>query len=165
MPPAGQKLTAAPPPPAAGLSAEARVERFVSFSAMLAVRVDDYLAGRPAHPALRDQQLCNADRRNDRTTLYVINEILAKRDGAEMLLHLAIMRCGPNVPERYEMLVGLIDNDFDEKHLVKAFADFQKSSPRPCELRPATHTRITELAREWGAGGEACAGPQSPWWL
>ena len=61
----------APPPPCS----------FIDFSAMLARRVDDYLAGVAVHPALRHQQLCNADRRNDRGTLFVINQILATKTG------------------------------------------------------------------------------------
>ena len=75
-------------------------ESFVKFAVMLESRHSAYLEGAPIAAELRFQQLCNADRRCDRTSLHVITNILAKKNGADMLFHLALMRCGPNHPER-----------------------------------------------------------------
>ena len=84
---------------------------FSEFAVTLEVRLQHYMNSTPdlIDPRIAGMRLCNADRRTDRTTLCVINEILAKKDGHDMLIDLALMRCGPNEPDRFLELRNLID--------------------------------------------------------
>ena len=87
------------------------------FAAMLEGRLINRLNEQPCDPMISSLALCNVDRRADITSIYVINEILNKFQGTEMLLHLAIMRAGPNSYENYVKFIDAIDGDYSYEGL------------------------------------------------
>jgi hypothetical protein len=97
---------------------------FLDFAVRLEQRHGCYLRAEPFGGELAALRLCNANRRWDRTTLHVITEILSKLEGPQLLLHLAVMRAGPNEPRRYDALVQHIGGDFTEAGLRVSLAAY-----------------------------------------
>eukprot|EP01050_Picozoa_sp_SAG11_P046552 SAG11_NODE_23873_length_381_cov_194.833333_1_plen_120_part_10 len=97
----------------------------VEFAVLLEKRLDDKLHGLTIDPRISDLALCNLDRRADITTIHVINEILTKRENADMLLHIALMRAGPNNPNNYTRFIEVINNDFSLESLRESIPNYE----------------------------------------
>eukprot|EP01050_Picozoa_sp_SAG11_P003043 SAG11_NODE_164_length_13880_cov_328.002540_2_plen_684_part_00 len=89
----------------------------IDFAIVLNQRLEDKLLGNPIDSRISGLSLCNLDRRADLTSIFVINEILAVEEGAELLFKLALMRCGPNNPAGYRKLIEVIESSYTESEL------------------------------------------------
>eukprot|EP01047_Picozoa_sp_COSAG01_P114865 COSAG01_NODE_43522_length_429_cov_0.524242_1_plen_112_part_10 len=89
----------------------------IDFAVVLNQRLEDKLLGKPIDSRISGLSLCNLDRRADLTSIFVINEILAVEEGAELLFKLALMRCGPNNPAGYRKLIEVIESSYTESEL------------------------------------------------
>eukprot|EP01050_Picozoa_sp_SAG11_P021379 SAG11_NODE_3795_length_2220_cov_237.444130_1_plen_495_part_10 len=83
------------------------------FAVVLEQRLHDKLSGKPIDPRILQLDLCNLDRRADKTSIFVITEILLMEDKKDLLFKLAIMRCGPNNPEGYSKLMEIIESSYN----------------------------------------------------
>eukprot|EP01050_Picozoa_sp_SAG11_P010265 SAG11_NODE_1019_length_6159_cov_23.425248_5_plen_999_part_00 len=84
------------------------------FAVVLEQRLHDKLSGKPIDPRISGLDLCNLDRRADKTSIFVINEILLMEEEKDLLFKLAIMRCGPNNPEGYRKLMKIIESSSNQ---------------------------------------------------
>eukprot|EP01050_Picozoa_sp_SAG11_P009102 SAG11_NODE_836_length_6927_cov_100.078940_2_plen_473_part_00 len=93
----------------------------IDFAVVLNQRLEDKLLGKPIDSRISGLSLCNLDRRADLTSIFVINEILAVEEGAELLFKLALMRCGPNNPAGYRKLIEVIESSYEDFRILSVF--------------------------------------------